>query len=461
MFDKNVDLLIVGKNYLSLLMGIENVLKKRNVLLLDDDRYKLGDDYLNGINEFEKLFLEEWIDQKGIGELVDLSKYLKHQDNIFLLGNKRLRLGRDYWSNLYEMVRKLDFNWELKNDLEGALNLSFKTEFNELMGFYLKDQAHRLVDLKISADFLYEQFLTTAPEIIKHLFKVTKGGLLSNLNKPTIRDQYIQALLFASRGFYQYDTDSNIGDAEFFHLFISMLAPYYQIDHEKLILDLLNLYQKQNGIFKKTSICDWSFDKFRPWALELSSYEGIVHPRKTALFFGKLNDPCFKLEPEGPLYSSIGIRCTLNNSTFEPMSNTKYIICSDTMIGTNRPFWWLKISDNQLLAKCFIDFQKATKLSFIREELEQFFASEIKIYFPDLADQIIAKDISFDHDICMVAQTRHNEIELRPRLVYQPKGQITHPTRDMFYLGPYNKKAAGLISTLMELNHISLDVTAL
>ena len=126
MFDKNVDLLIVGKNYLSLLMGIENVLNKKNVLLLDDDRYKLGDDYLNGINEFEKLFLEEWIDQKGIGNLVDLSKYLKHQDNIFLLGNKRLRLGRDYWSNLYELVRKLDFNWELKNDLEGALNLSFK-----------------------------------------------------------------------------------------------------------------------------------------------------------------------------------------------------------------------------------------------------------------------------------------------------------------------------------------------
>ena len=461
MFDKNVDLLIVGKNYLSLLMGIENVLNKKNVLLLDDDRYKLGDDYLNGINEFEKLFLEEWIDQKGIGNLVDLSKYLKHQDNIFLLGNKRLRLGRDYWSNLYELVRKLDFNWELKNDLEGALNLSFKKEFNELMGYYLKDQSHRLVDLKISADFLYEQFLTTAPEIVKHLFRVTKEGLLSNLKQPTVRDQYIQALLFASRGFYQYDTDSNIGDAEFFHLFISMLAPYYQIDHEQLILDLLNLYQKQNGIFKKTSICDWSFEKFKPWALELSSYEGIVHPRKTALFFGKLNDPSFKLEPEGPMYSSISIKCTLNDVAFEPISNTKYIICSDTMIGTNRPFWWLKVSGNQLLAKCFIDFKKATKLSFIRDELEHFFSSEIKIYFPDLVDKIVTKDITFDHDICMVAQTNHKNNELRPRLVYQPKGQITHPTQDMFYLGPYNKKAAGLISTLMELNHISLDVTVL
>ena len=107
MLKKNIDLLLVGKSYPSILLGLEFLEQGKDVLLLDDDRLQLGELYTDRPLALEKEYLRSWGEQRNIKPLINIEKYLKSVPTTFISNGMRLRLGESPARNCQELFRKI------------------------------------------------------------------------------------------------------------------------------------------------------------------------------------------------------------------------------------------------------------------------------------------------------------------------------------------------------------------
>ncbi|MEI8348487.1 MAG: hypothetical protein WCG27_13545, partial [Pseudomonadota bacterium] len=314
MLNKNVDMAIIGRSYLSFLYSLELLEKGKKVLLLDDDRMAFGNTYTNSLGQLEKDYLQLWGEEKGIAPLCNIDQYLKKKILTFVVGDKRLWLGDSPSANLTEITRK--FFLKLNGDNQLASELIYHPQFLKNLDENFFQYCRGLADglnpnKKLKLETLFTEKRTEELTMIHQFFKHIIGR-----PEPLGVDQNqywtLKTLFFMAQGHFQKKLSLQIADSEFFHLLLTLLSPRYELDHEKLMADLMSLFQARGGQFKQTRVREWLFYDQRPWSMELASYEGIIHPKEISLLGSNPQGLSLEIFSNNSVFSCLNVDWELN-----------------------------------------------------------------------------------------------------------------------------------------------------
>ena len=103
---QEVDYLVLGKDYSSLILTNALLLQKKKVFFLEYENFSLGDLFSQKLGELEKQFLELFGDYRDISILSNLDLYLYKDPTHFSIGSRWLYLADCPASNLRELLRK-------------------------------------------------------------------------------------------------------------------------------------------------------------------------------------------------------------------------------------------------------------------------------------------------------------------------------------------------------------------
>ena len=284
MIEKDIDSTIIGRNYLSLGLGLKLLRKNQKVLIVDDHRVVYGYFNIGMMTLIEEIFLNLWGEKNEIPPFENIQKYFENQPITISIQSKQLHLGEKPSQNLKEIARKFpEFRLLEEPYIAKIINNSEEAEkFNQ--AFFescLQFAGSFFENPNIKQKNIQDQLKPIVSKIYLHFVKIFEQAYAS-LSPESLN---IQTLVFTTKALlqqkfidtYKEETSYDI------HFFLNLLSPYNYLNHEQLIQDLSENYLAQGGLYKKTWIRDWLFHKDKPWCLELADYEGIIRPKN--LFF--------------------------------------------------------------------------------------------------------------------------------------------------------------------------------
>ena len=193
------------------------------------------------------------------------------------------------------------------------------------------------------------------------------------------------------------------------------------------------------------------FDEKKPWAMQLTSYEGVIRPGEI-LFVGGWNDSMtLCMTPQFQYYDSYLITFS-NIKNIIPSSPQRYLFSSQEKLGTNQPMWELTV-DKNISCKAFISHSRGEKKDFVENEYKKQIIKEINNLLPIIDDFQDNSIFTKDDDIL----TNDDEVD---RLNFK-KSNITLQDsfngnntylKNVFYCGPNSNAKFGLLSSLININ---------
>ena len=450
MFKREVEKLVVGNSYLSYMMLFKNLKKGFSGILVDDDRIGYGSFYLKILGELEKEFITEWGKTENIEPLQNIKKYLKTEAIVFIVDNKRVRLGGEPYSNLLELSRKFGnfvYSDSVNNTLdEDNFNLEFYDFCNEL-GIYLNKNS----SMKLS------QIMVFCPSSIKQAFKNFKERFNSIVFQKKNFQHFDDIFYSLVKAYFHGVFSFTSKEEELFHLFLTIISPHYILDENSLNKDLEQVFLEKGGIYKKANIKEWTFDKKFPWAVELDSYEGIIRPKEVYFFAGLLNNYNFELGPLKEVYVNLNLLFKIDDTIISELVGEKIIYSNAEKLGTDTIFWVAEIYENDLKVNIFIKKEKCTKIEFVLEEVKNEFLREFYSIVNIGISETIEVEASFGKDVVLNCLYLPDQYEEKDSFIIN---NLAPNQRDILkrthYLGPYNRNLIGKISPMLEIQKMSL-----
>jgi hypothetical protein len=445
MLERNFDLSLIGRNYLSLIFGISLLDKKRSVLVLDDERLQLPPLFSEGPNELERQFLAAWGERHNIDILRRLSDILVPRPVTFIFDGRMLRLGNSPWSNARELARKLDGTWDVRS-------LPCEDEFNEA---YFEVAARMAKGIFRSCGYQQIELaglLIHCPQFMRELFE----RFFTFFDQP---NQQRQTLLSLLRAKYHLQIGKKVSREGLFHLFLSVLSPQMVLKTKELEKHLTDALIERGGQLKRTSIREWRFHRGRPWSVELASYEGIVHPRKMAFIGGSPKGLPLKIEKSSSIFSCVTLACPLVDPKNCPWSNELLVIGHSRLLGTRAPFVLAEVGEKEVRFHLCLHLERASKIEFVRDEAKDLLLSIIGEAIAEgpsrlglLAEGVVSylgpdlwpvPEPSRDYDRFAARAAPHLRDATAPSA--GPRLQGVH------YFGPMRAGGVGPLSTLIDL----------
>ncbi|MBC8553618.1 MAG: hypothetical protein H8D23_28720, partial [Candidatus Brocadiales bacterium] len=460
MLAKDIDSLVIGKNYLSQILSLQLLDKGKSIVLVDDSRLQLGELLTNFISQAELYYLETLGVHMDIAPLKVMDRYVTVTPMQFVIDDKMIRLGCTPSRNLCEIVRKLSFLFnhagfgvgisshesvgsKLINNIMS--NDSVKEEFDKAVNLYSEVVASNLY-LNREIDDLHDLYLSNCPVAVMTLFNSFKyayknASLLSESDKWTFR-----TFLYACSGIYQQNLDFSLSEFELFHIFLSLLSPHYELDHTSLQADLDKVCVLRGGHVKKAQINELISDHGKTWAVELSTFDGIIKPQSTFLFSGKLTHVPFKLLPEKKFYICLNVNMHVQTNLFEDFAGEKVIFSSSLSVGTKWPLWVARVHKNYINCKVFVLYEKGTRPSFLEKEVTNKLTTDLCNVYP-ISKELIrfgpiheSFDILFCDDFEPNLTTNTKRISKEKIEVYDSKlGRRSSKLKHTHYCGPHER----------------------
>ena len=460
MLEKDVYLTTVGKSFLSFIYSLSFLEKNHKVIVLDDERLKYGELFIDTFWELEKEFLKIWGREREIAPLKNLDEYLLKRHVIFVVGGKRVRLGDSPSRNLKELARKFPALYEgrFKNIVQKILvNEASVKSFDQSFLSLAKRVAVNCFKYKTLQSLDMNFFLTHCPQNIKELYLLFCSILDENTYNFYGPEWELKTLAFLGRGFFQKKLSWFTNEFERFHFFLCLLSPHYQPSQKNLMDSLKDCYEQNGGQFKKTSIREWVFHTGSPWCLELESFEGLVQPERLAFFGGLSKNLPLQVGKMENLYTSLKIEWELKEDLEEPLQGERIVSTDLTRLGTKSPFWEASFSKDKVAINLVVPMEKASKASFLSEDSERKMLEELGPFCPDLKNKIVKSSFSLTPEVWVE--------EKKVKFYKKPEEMSFYPAADIFdlskvgkkkklkkvdYYGPL-KEGYGLFSSLMEI----------
>lgn len=456
LIEKHLDMALVGKNYLSFLLGLELLERDKKVLLLDDDRLSYGHLYSDSLPRLEVDFLKTWGSDKNIEPFSHIDKYLKPRCLTFIVGKDLVRLGGRPSHNFSEILRKapqmipvgLDFVWPFETE-EG------QADFDEAFMAFTKRVAQNAFRYKSVQSFNTAVFLAHCPPDIKTCFEAFET-VFRDLTKDTY-DGFFSELtfFFMARGKFQKKFNMELSRFELFHLFLTLLSPYYELDQESLMVDLEAVLVDRGGMYKRTRVREWLFNRSKPWSMELASYDGIIHPESISLLGADPSGLSIKLENLGQSYGCIRVDFPYLEDASIFWKNDKFLRCDKSMLGTERPLWEADFGENSVRFNVFVKKLKGSKLEFHETDILKMLEKDVDDVFPGLWDRIDNPYMEWGPEVWIEGQGAKTKGDIPfPKSVSVTN--VKEPMREeklnqVYYFGPYKEGPLGLLSSLMEI----------
>jgi hypothetical protein len=457
MLEKHIDQALIGKSYLSLLLSMNLLEKGEKVILLDDERMKFGDLYTNQLCHMEKSFLEAWGKEAKIEPLINIERYLKKKPLTFILDNTRIRLGEGPLRNYRELARKFPHCFEINktNLFTGPLESDdFDSEVLALAE-RIGQMAYKFKGRQV---FNLSSQMIHAPQDFKDLFVLFVTGIFDDTYVQEENSWSLRTFLYVTRGLFQKKLSITGNDVQLFHLFLSLLSPFYELDHKALTEDLTKVFIEKGGQFKKTQVREWKFYKDKPWSLELASYEGIIHPKNISLLGGLPKAMPIKLHPPLRSYTCLEVDWDIESSDDFGEIGERILYSSLNKIGTARPLWLATLSKNKIEFKIFVAREDGMKIAFIEKDIREMLINDLQTIFPQFNAKISKEEMNFGKEV-WIEEADNVKFKKQSQLnkgreisILDASTPTDHRSlKQMTYFGPYKDAPLGLFSTMLEI----------
>lgn len=437
--------IVVGQNYVSLIVAINKV-RSRRVLVIDEPNVVLGRGWYQYIGETEKYLLELIGLNHKIDALKYINSYLTQINTIIYLNDKIIELGSSPADNIRELLRKLPelFGKELMDMLHQIEPASFNqhclTIFQNLAN-EASESGKSLTDCfgKLTADpvlkGLYSNILSS--------FKGSKNNLKAK------QFNFVLQVLFQT-------LFSNSGSVlESMYLMTSILSPRYRVNEEKLVEDLTFEFKQLGGSLKRSKIQDWEIYKGNLNYLLLESYEGVIG-LDNLYFFGRLPETVpFHNKFNDTIFNSIEIKVTLGDHHLKSYLNKRVIFSWSDYLGSDSPHWEAYIDQDGTITGIYSYANyEGSKPDFYYNEAMRVFYQSIQKLLPDLS----LEEFQFNcqmrpgRDLWMESRKAQKSLSLADkssaRLYSTQDGA---QVKGLEYWGPLKAKSLGLFSYLLDL----------
>jgi len=457
MLEKNIDQALIGKSYLSLLLSMNFLDQGKKVVLLDDERMKFGELFTNQLCHMEKSFLETWGQEANIEPLINLKRYLKKRPLTFILDNTRVRLGEGPLRNYRELARKFPHCFKLDENNLFTSPLEREDFDAEVLALSerIGQMAYKLNGRNV---FNLSSQMIHAPQDFKELFILFVSGIFDETKADNQTSWSLRTFLYVTRGLFQKKLSITGNDVQLFHLFLSLLSPFYELDHHALTEDLTKVFMEKGGQFKKTQVREWKFYKNKPWSLELASYEGIIHPKKISLLGGLPRSMPIKLHPALNSYTCLEVDWEIESSEVFGEVGERILYSSLSKIGTKRPLWLATFSEGKIEFKVFVAREEGLKISFISKQVREMLINDLQSIFPQFKAKILKEEMNFGKEV-WIEQEDHSKFKKKSQVnigreisVMDASTPRDHKALEQVaYFGPYKDAPLGLFSTMLEI----------
>lgn len=459
MQSRNLDFALVGHNFFAFLLSIGLLNRGKKVLVLDDDRFNYGDFFTNSLTSLDVEFLKSWGEASDLAPLRNIENYLSPGKVYFFVGKKQVVLGDAPHRNFRELCRKFPKLFYTSKNLSG----SFSHE-NEIIAF---DNVYNDFCQKVSALLFNEKsaskisllFENSIPEDLKNHFNY----FFSHFSKRETMDEGelydFNALIFMMRGFFQNRLSVTGSKSEIMHLFFSLISPYYKLDHERLIADLLAHHLSIGGEFKKLNLSDLKFQSGLVKSFELESFDGIIKPQKMAFVGGYPVGLPIKLQTtQSASYNCLNTVMTFKDTVPKLLNGKKCVFTSPIKIGTERPFWEVNFQDNKATFNIIMAKKEGVKIDFIFERVKSILLADLAFLFPEYTFDLADCQMKFTLDVFIEDKDfnayKRTEASFRKKIVSVLEDSaplLISRLKNVLYFGPYNEDSLGTFSSLIEI----------
>ncbi len=440
MLNKNIDIFIVGENYLSYLMADRYLKKNKSVLILNSSKQVMNTKHFKELGTLEYTFLRKWV--RDLCPNFSLNDFILSRPYYLRMNNKELMLGHDsIYQNLLEVSRKfpkvLSFDL-LKNEiLESEKGLEgFEIDCRN----FLEQLGDSLYSYHNIQNFSLDLLMKDCPKDILTLFDFFFQNV-TNLTKGSHFNE-IDLLLFSLRSKFQSFSSHKFSKLELFHLFMSLISPSYELDESSLLVELRNNYVSHGGFYRNASIRNVKYDKGRPWCVELSSFEGVVHPGRLVFIGGGPRDLPVSIKKYNFFTE---IRGKLNTQ-FKYFKSNRVDLFDSRMVGTDFSSWSYSTGDGSDLNISFMTkYNDALKEHFVRDEFDHI----LKSFFG--LKRVEVSSLEFSDNISSYSYQRNDNAISPVHFVDKtPLGSKFSSLKAVDSLGPLKASGLGVLSSLME-----------
>ena len=459
MQNSNLDFALVGHNFFAFLLSIGLLKRGKKVLVLDDDRFNYGDFFTNSLTNLDVEFLKAWGVESELTPLINIEKYLSPSSVYFFVGKKQIVLGDLPHRNYRELCRKFPGLF-----LESNASKTGLTYENEIVNF---DNVYTDFCQKISALLFNEKraskilmlFENSLPETLKSSFNHFFSHFGHKDKMPEQEMYDFNALMYMTRGFFQNRLSITGSKSEIMHLFFSLVSPYYKLDHEKLIADLLQEHLDKGGEFKKLNLADLKFQKGFVQSFALESFDGIIRPNKMAFIGGYPVGLPIKLgKTSSASYNCLNVVFTLKDEVPKLLEGKKCVFTSPIKIGTDRPFWEVYFHGKAAVFNVIMAKKEGTKIDFIYERVKGILMGDLNYLFPEYTFEALECQMKFTLDVFIEDKDynahKRPDSGLKKQLVDVLEDSaplLISRLKNVLYFGPYNEDSLGTFSSLVEI----------
>lgn len=476
MLEKDFDSAIIGTTPYAYLLGIELLLAGKKVVLISppEDESKAFHEGTGPVTQFEFELMKHWGESRGITPLKNLEQYLSPLDVITSVGDKKLWLGQGPSSVLLELLRKCSFVFEKNEYFKTILNNDSKLQltlqtFEQEFDIYLKELVKSVYNLGPQSKFNLAFMTNKAPLILKEIFECFRpfAPWKEEFDSSFSNFWQFKTFLYLLRTLYHKTSQITSSEFEIFHLLLQIFGKSYQLDSEKIIADLKLEYFKFGGRYKETAITDWQFSHFAPWALELGSFEGVIHPEQVLLMGHLLPDSELPAHSDRHYYYRLGFDSHFqkgqdfkNYHDLISLSNNWILCHSDpSLLGTEYPYLSIRKTfkeEGKIKGELWWKYQEGAKPEFFNAEIN-------RQYSKLLASESFAHR---DWPKLEIKSARKwptwiegKKGQVGQSLLYQPdvygKGQKMGKINKIRYFGPEKREVLGPFSTLIDIKTYS------
>ena len=469
MIDRRSDIAIVGDSYLSYLFGLKLLKNKKKVLVLHDPRMGYGPYFGNLVSELEFQYLNNWATEYHIDYFSEESDVLREVDHsgerMFIVGKRRVLLGGTVSRNIEELVRKFPTLFSpLARD--AVINESVEKEFMA----YIKRTAHSLYYFQHFQNYTLKNLENGMPLALKELFLDFKKRYTGCLKGERESDWENKTFLYMMRALHHQKLSLVMTEFDLFHLFLCLISPMHALDQNKLKEPIKEIFLGRGGQVKKAEIEEWKFHKKKPWCLKLSSFEGIIQPKKILLMGSIPTEMPIELSHVNRLYRAIKLRWDfhenwqeLEKALGDKVGYKNYTICDEGSLGSPLPLVHLAVSGSFVEACFYREIRQGEKVSFLEEELRQRLLSilhKVAPMVPAYPEQIKSQELSYTPDILVEKPASLPKLKTRQDVSLYPeppiRGADGDKLKDVHYFGFFPKSGLGLLSTMVDMREKSV-----
>lgn len=438
MLKNRYDEIIVGLGLSSLLRGVISLKRGHSTLLVDDKRFNVDSYPGQYLSELEVLAIIRLGKKYQIPELTEVRKFLNPGDINFVLGEKRLKLGRNPLENIKELLRKFP---ELLSEAETqALYNENEKDFDD---FFLEElgRFEHLSYEGAQRGKAYKYDLQ-GPEWFKTLLQ----NFRQEINRPyeDAKNLKFSALLQALSVSSEEKLRSTLSLDEIPFYFIRCLSPLYRLQDFFLGIQLKRRLSLLGGDVKESAVQYWQLHDKKFENLLLASFEGVISGGRVLFFSHLPTDVPFSVKSSYPHYKKSQVYGAKRNSTPFPPAKIHYLI-SHELIGSERPYRVYGEGSELSFYHWPYPELPGSKYQFYNKEVSQDYEQDARnLPFTKMGE--IQESLSVTLDLRGVPFSKNEKQVLKPlELEIISEGE---PVEGFEYWGPFKFKSLGLLALI-------------